>query len=188
MYNNKQIPSENINFAHEVKNRSGIDFNLCYHCQSCAGGCPFVKAMDFHPYAVIRLVQLGMQKEALECSAIWICVGCHTCAVQCPMSIDMSAVMDALRQMALEQGAVVAEDDVLEFHREVLNSIERYGRTHKLEIMMRYKIRKREWFSDMNVGIKMLAKRKLDLTPSRVRNIDEIRKLFHQSREGHHEE
>ncbi len=182
MNNNHQIPFKDISFPLEVKKRSGIDFNLCYHCRSCAGGCPFVKVMDFHPHAVIRLIQLGLRKEALECSTIWTCVGCHTCAIQCPMAIDMSAVMDSLRQMALEQGAVVAEEDVLDFHREVLNSIERYGRTHKLEIMMRYKVRKREWFSDMNVGIKMLAKRKLDLTPSRVRDINEIRKLFEQNR------
>jgi len=44
----------------------------------------------------------------------------------------------------------------------VLGSIERYGRTHKLEIMLRYKLKTRDLISDWTVGMKMLAKRKLD--------------------------
>ncbi len=67
---------------------------------------------------------------------------------------------------------------LLNFHREVLNSIERYGRTHKIEIMMRYKLRKLDLLSDWQVGLKMLAKRKLDLTPSRVERVGDVKKLF----------
>lgn len=70
------------------------------------------------------------------------------------MAIDMSAIMDALRQMAMREGAKIAEPDILSFHQEVLDSVKRYGRTHKLEIMLRYKIRTRRWFDDMNVAEK----------------------------------
>lgn len=167
-----------INFAVEVKNRSGIDFNRCFHCRSCACGCPFIRAMDYAPHEVIRLVQLGLRKEALECSTIWICVGCHTCAIQCPMAIDIAAVMDSVSQIALEEKAIIAEPDILNLHKEVLHSIERYGRTHKLEIMLRYKVQKRDWLGDLDVGLKMLAKRKLDLMPSKVKDIDKIKKIF----------
>ena len=165
-------------FASEVKKRSGTDFNMCYHCWCCTGGCPFSHAMDYTPNGIIRLVQFGLKRKALESSTIWLCVGCNTCSTVCPMRIDMSAIMDTMRQMALEEGISVAEPDILNFHKEVLHSIEHYGRTHKLEIMLRYKIRKRDWFSDMDVGLKMLAKRKLDLMPSKVNDIGEIRKFF----------
>jgi hypothetical protein len=94
------------------------------------------------------------------------------------MAIDMSAIMDSVSQIALEEEAVVAEQDILNLHKEVLHSIERYGRTHKLEIMLRYKVQKRDWFSDLDVGLKMLAKRKLDLVPSKVKDIGDIKKLF----------
>ena len=60
-------------FTAEVKRRSGVNVDLCWHCQSCAGGCPFVSAMDYPPNRVIRLIQLGLKKEALESSGIWIC-------------------------------------------------------------------------------------------------------------------
>ena len=162
----------------EVKQRSGVNFNQCWHCQSCAGGCPFVAAMDYPPNRVIRLVQLGLKKEALESTGIWICVGCNTCSIQCPNAIDIPAVNDALREMAIEEGVTVAEPDILNFHQEVLNSIERYGRTHKFEIMLRYKLRRRDWFSDMAVGLKMFAKRKLELLPSRSRDMQTIKGLF----------
>jgi len=51
--------------------------------------------------------------------------------------------------MAVEEGVKIAQPEIVKFHEEVLGSIERYGRTHKLEIMMRYKVRMRQWFQDM---------------------------------------
>ncbi len=165
-------------FQREVNELSGENVGLCFHCRTCAGGCPYIEAMDYSPHGVLRLAQLGLRKEALESSTIWVCVACHTCSIQCPMAIDIAAIMDALRHMAITEGAKIAEPNILEFHKEVLNSIERYGRTHKLEIMLRYKLRMRQWFQDMDIGLKMLAKRKLDLMPSRVKEIEEMRDLF----------
>ena len=134
--------------------------------------------MDMAPNAVIRLIQLGFKHEALTCSTIWMCVGCHTCSSECPQAIDMSAIMDALRQMAIEEGVPVAEPDILSFHNEVLKSIDRYGRTHKLEIMLRYKARKFDFLSDINLGLRMLAKRKLDMRPSKINDLEAVRQLF----------
>jgi heterodisulfide reductase subunit C len=134
--------------------------------------------MDYAPNAVLRLVQLGMEDQALECSTIWVCVGCNTCSSVCPMAIDIPAVMDGLRHKALEKGSVIADPDVLNFHTEVLNTVRKYGRTHKLEIMMRYKFKKLDLLSDMGVGLKMLKKRKLDLTPSKIRDKKAIEKIF----------
>ncbi len=171
-------------FIQEVSRRSGVNTGLCWHCKCCSGGCPFSDAMDYLPNQVIRLVQMGMKDEALSCSAIWICVGCHTCSMECPTAIDMAAVMDALRQMALAEGYAVAEPDILNFHKEVINSIYRYGRTHKLEIMMRYKLTTRRFLEDMNVGLRMFSRRKLDLRPSRVHHIAGIRRMFRRGKGG----
>ena len=174
-------------FRDEVNERSGENVGLCWHCRTCAGGCPYVKAMDYHPHAVFRLVQLGLRREALESSTIWICVSCNTCSIQCPVAIDIPAIMDALRHMAVEQGVKIAQPEILKFHEEVLDSIKRYGRTHKLEIMMRYKVRMRQWFQDMDLGLKMLSRRKLDLTPSRIHRVEEVSRLFAGSaKDGKH--
>jgi heterodisulfide reductase subunit C len=159
----------------------GGDFHRCLHCRCCGSGCPFIQAMDLPPNTVIRLLQFGLLQEALSSSTIWVCVACNTCAMECPMAIDIAALMDRLRHLALKKNMAPAEPDVLKFHRTVLDSIARYGRAHKLDIMMRYKLTTRHWLQDWQVGLRMLAKRKLDLLPSRVRRIDEIRALYASS-------
>jgi heterodisulfide reductase subunit C len=164
--------------AQDIQRLSGTNLNRCYHCRTCGNGCPFVQAMDYPPNGIIRLVQYGMRRQALESHTIWICVGCHTCSVQCPMEIDIAAVMATLRRLALEEGVMVAETNILDFHREVLHSIKQYGRAHKLGIMLRYKARVRQWFGDLDVGLRMLAKRKMDLKASRVKDMKEITRLF----------
>lgn len=164
-------------FLEVIRQKTGADFSRCFQCKSCSAGCPFSEIMDPFPNVVIRFVQLGLKKESLQCSTIWICVSCNTCSTQCPQAIDIPGVMDALRQMALREKTKIAEPDIVHFHNEVLHSIKKYGRTHKLGIMMKYKL-KRDWFGDLDVGLKMLAKRKLDLTPSKIKKPGVIKKLF----------
>lgn len=176
------LPSQiDPDFCTRIIDKAGSNINLCWHCNCCSGGCPFSQSMDYFPNQVIRLAQLGMKQEALTCSTIWICVGCHTCSIQCPMAIDMAAFMDALRQDAIASGMTISEPDIFNFHKEVLNSIRRHGRTHKLEIMFRYKLQKKDWMTDLDVGLKMLAKRKLDLMPSNIKNVQELSKMFHKT-------
>ena len=164
--------------ARDIERLSNSNLNRCYHCRACGSGCPFIRGMDYPPNGVIRLVQYGLRRQALESHTIWICVGCHTCSVQCPMGIDIAAIMATLRRLALEEGAMIAETNILDFHREVLHSIKQYGRAHKLGIMLRYKARVHQWFADLDVGLRMLAKRKMDLKASRVQAIEEITRLF----------
>jgi heterodisulfide reductase subunit C len=164
--------------AREVNRRSETDLNLCYQCRTCSNGCPFVTAMDHPPNVVIRMIQFGMRRQVLECATIWVCVNCNTCSSQCPNNIDIAAIMNTLTQMALEERSGVPTQDILDFHLQVLHSIEAYGRAHKLRIMLRHKLATREWFKDLDVGLKMFSKRKLDLFPSRVKAVKEIHRLF----------
>jgi heterodisulfide reductase subunit C len=167
-----------LSLAAEVKEQSGTDLFRCYQCRSCGNGCPFVQAMDYTPNQVLRLVQFGMRQEVLTCKTIWVCVGCHTCSSQCPMAIDIAAVMDTLRMMAVEEGMPIGKPNIIDFHEEVLRSLEKFGRAHKLGIMLGYKRQTGRWLRDLDVGLKMLAKRKLDLIPSRVGDVKEITELF----------
>lgn len=167
-------------FCEEIQSKSGVEFNTCLHCKTCVNGCPFVEGMDYAPNQIIRLIQLGMVEEALKSSTIWVCVGCNTCCSGCPMAIDIPTLMDQLRHKALETGIEIAEPDILSFHSEVLKTVKKYGRTHKLEIMMRYKFKKMDFLSDMGVGLKMLKKRKLDLTPSKIQDKKAIERIFKQ--------
>lgn len=166
------------NFAREVEALSHANLSRCWHCLACSGGCPFAEDMEYLPNAVIRMIQFGLKEKVLKSNTIWLCVGCNTCSMECPNSVDMAAIMDALRQMALQENSEIAEPGILSFHQAVIDSIRRHGRTHKLEIMMKYKFSQKDLFSDMNLGLKMLAKRKLDLLPSKVKDKKGIKALF----------
>ena len=43
---------------------------------------------------------------------------------------------------------------------------------------MRYKLKKKDLFSDLGLGVKMFQKRKLDLTASKVKNVKAIERIF----------
>jgi len=168
--------------ATQVQEKSGTNLLRCLQCWSCGNGCPFVASMDYTPNQVLRLLQFGRLQEVLSCQTIWLCVGCHTCSSQCPMNIDIAAVMDTLRLMALEKGIAVGKPNIRDFHGEVLKSLEKYGRAHKLSIMLGYKLRTGDWLSDWDLGLKMLAHRKLELRPSRVKAVEEIADLLKRYR------
>ena len=172
------LTSTSDNFVQTVQEKSRSDLSRCWHCFCCSGGCPFAKDMDFLPNVIIRMVQMGLKEKVLTSSAIWLCVGCNTCSMECPNAVDMAAMMDTLRRMAVQEKVKIAEPAVLSFHQKVIDSISRYGRTHKLEIMMRYKLSEKDFFSDMDLGLKMLSRRKLDLMPSKVKNKQQIQALF----------
>ena len=152
--------------------------SLCWHCRSCSGGCPFAEHMDFFPNQVIRLVQMGLSNEALRCNTIWICVGCHTCSTQCPNAIDIAAVMDALRQLAIREGITPAEKEIYRFHKYIYESIQRHGRLNKLEAMLQFKLGTGQLFTDLQLGMRMLTRGKLEVLPRRVKRQRELTAIF----------
>jgi hypothetical protein len=44
--------------------------------------------------------------------------------------------------------------------------------------MMRYKLRQFDMFSDLDLGLKMLAKRKLELLPSKISDPGIMKRIF----------
>jgi len=87
-----------------IEEISGQDMLACYQCGACSAGCPVAFAMDMLPSQVIRLVQLGQAEEALESETIWFCAACQTCYARCPKGVDLSRIMEALREIALQRG------------------------------------------------------------------------------------
>ncbi len=81
---------------------SGQDLFACYQCGTCSAGCPMVAEMDLLPDQLIRHVLFGMS-DALESTAIWVCASCYLCDERCPRGIDVSKIMEALRQIWLRQ-------------------------------------------------------------------------------------
>ena len=90
-------------FVKKIAELSGQDLMACYQCGKCSAGCPMVSTMDILPNQTIRLVQLGLQEDVLKSKTIWLCASCVTCGARCPRGVDLSKIMEALRQIMLRK-------------------------------------------------------------------------------------
>ena len=52
-------------FVAKVEKISGQKLLACYQCGKCSAGCPMAAHMDILPNQIIRMAQLGMQKQLL---------------------------------------------------------------------------------------------------------------------------
>lgn len=172
-------------FLEDVSSQvKGAPLQRCFHCRKCTAGCPMAVAMDYKPNAVVRMVQQGQRREVLGSSAIWLCVSCETCTMRCPNEVDIARMFDVLRQMALESGVQVAEKKVVAFHEAFLESIKKGGRIHEALMVCAYKLKSKDFFSDVGVGLSMFAKGRLPLLGQRVDEVGEVRKLFARQKNG----
>ena len=90
-------------FLGKVEELSGESIYACYQCGKCSAGCPSISEMDIFPSEIIRLVQLGEEKEVLNSKTIWICASCFTCVTRCPKGVDLAKIMESLRQINLRK-------------------------------------------------------------------------------------
>jgi len=86
-----------------IEEISGQDLLACYQCGKCSAGCPAAFAMDVLPSQVIRLLQLGLVEEVLNSETPWFCAACQTCYARCPKGVDLSRIMEAVREIALRE-------------------------------------------------------------------------------------
>jgi heterodisulfide reductase subunit C len=161
-----------------VRELAETDPLACYQCGKCSAGCPLSFAMDYQPRQIIRLVQLGMREQALGSSTIWLCAGCATCTTRCPRQVKIDGVMDALRQLAGQDGRAPREREVAAFHTSFLESVRRGGRVHELGMVGSYKLRTRRIFQDGGLGWNLLRHRRLPLKASPLRDRKTVERIF----------
>ena len=169
--------------ADEVQQSSGTAVNACFQCHKCSTGCPVGPEMDYLPSQVMRLVHLGSEAAVLESQAIWLCASCEACTTRCPQGIDIAAVMDALRIMAIDRKATLPDIHGEQFNRSFLGSVRRHGRVFEMGMMAFYKLRTGDFFSDVEKVPQMLAKGKLSLLPKRSGSVKEVRQIFRRAEE-----
>ena len=109
-----------------------MDLSVCFQCKKCSSGCPVASWPSARPSEIMRRLHLGAGDELLDSDLVWMCVSCETCSARCPMGIDVAAVMDALRRLALERGAPKPEGNVPLFNRAFLKTVEIFGRTYDI--------------------------------------------------------
>jgi len=115
------IKNTKSKFLDKVEELSGENIYACYQCGKCSAGCPSISEMDISPNEIIRLVQLGEEKEVLNSKTIWICASCFTCVTRCPKGVDLAKIMESLRQITLRKN--VDYVNPLSISKEVLSQV-----------------------------------------------------------------
>lgn len=121
----------------ELERVTGCNLDGCLQCGCCAGGCTSIEFMDYSPRQVIQLVKLGYRDVVLKSRAIWVCASCHICEDRCPAGINLSLLMDGLRQMAVREFAGSGGRPEY-FHRIFLDQVKLSGRQHEGLLAVRF--------------------------------------------------
>jgi len=181
IWRGETIPID-LSFVEVVNKRSSQQVQLCYHCHKCGAGCPVASFLDYIPDRLFRMAQLGLKRQVLSSTTIWLCSACHTCATRCPNDIDVTRVMDTLKEMALAQKIKSPQKVAARFHKAFLANLRRFGQLHEASLMAVLKLKTLNLFSDLKLGLRMFMKRKIALFPKKIKGAKEIRKLFKEVR------
>ena len=161
-----------------VKEISGVDVAGCLQCKKCTNGCPVTPMVNVTPSEIIRRLQLNAGDSIFNSDLVWMCASCETCFSRCPMKINMAAVMDALRILAVQKKASKQKGNVQHFNKSFLKTVKMFGRTYDLGMIAAYKLGTSSYFQDADKFPMMLKKGKIALLPSFKADKKYVKRIF----------
>ena len=159
----------NPDLAKRIQDELGQNVYLCYQCVRCTSGCPIAEYLDWQPNQIMRALQLGQEDIALHARTPWLCASCFTCSTRCPQGLDIPAIMDFLTRESRARGIKPQVSVVNVFSQAFMHEVRLWGRAYELGLMAEMKLRTGDLTSDIDLGLKLLQKRKLALFPSRAK-------------------
>lgn len=156
--------------AERVRAETGENVFLCYQCVKCASGCPVAEFFDWQPNQIMRAVQMGQEDIALHSLTPWMCACCQTCTTRCPQGLDVAAIMEFLAREALDRGIKPLAPAVDIFNQAFMREVRLWRRAYELGLMAELKLRTGNLTGDLDLGLKMIQKRKLPMLPRPARS------------------
>lgn len=140
--------------------------------------------MDHTPRQLFAMIRAEMKDEVLSSNAPWYCVSCYFCMVRCPQDVHITDLMYTLKRMAIAEGyeGEIAASDL---SQSFVGYIEEYGRSFELGLATRQFLRHhpRDVMKVAPMGLGMLSRRRIDLTPHRIEGIAELRAILARAKE-----
>ncbi len=84
----------------------GEHLDLCYSCGTCVSKCLIQQKLEpeYNPRRLLRMVMMDMREEAYQSPTTWLCSACDLCYPACPQQIHISALIGAVKTLAVEAG------------------------------------------------------------------------------------
>jgi len=92
--------------------------------------------------------------------------------------------MDSLRHIALRSGISVGGQSIPVFHKAFLDSIKSTGRIHELSLILRFKLKTRDFLKDAGLGWQMFRRGKIKVFPQGFTGGKEVREIFNAYEKG----
>jgi len=168
-------------FIEEIKKMPGGEKILdCIQCGVCAGSCHARFAMDYSPMQILKMAHLGLKREVLSSSTIWICASCYTCASRCPRNLNIPAIMSDFKNMAMKNNVPAPIALKPKFHKAFAGIVGKYGRMHEPELQMKLlnKTSPSKLLHNASLGLRMFRKGKLKLQPSKLNSSTHFSEIY----------
>lgn len=163
----------------------GEKIKACIQCGTCSGSCPSSHTMDYTPRKLIAMIRAGMEEEVLKSKAIWMCASCYSCKARCPRGIAITDLMYTLKNIAMASGCGHKLAGPV-FYGTFNRMVEKEGRINEGKFIVTFTL-KTDPFKIIGMaplGMKMLAKRRLPLKATAIKNKEEFRKILARIREA----
>jgi Fe-S oxidoreductase len=84
----------------------GETFMSCLQCGTCTSICPWNQVASYSPRRILRQLAMNAGTEQSVDEAVWNCMTCNSCGVNCPRGIELIDVMQAVRELNVNQGKI----------------------------------------------------------------------------------
>lgn len=159
----------------------------CLQCGTCGGSCPSGADMDHTPRALFAMIAAGMREAVLRSNTPWYCVSCYYCMERCPQEVHITDLMYTLKRKAIEAGLYRQSSaaDAPAFSENFIDSVDNHGRSFELGLVTRYHLRHHplDAMKIAPLGLGMLRRGRLDLTPRRIKGIGQLKAILAKARE-----
>lgn len=162
----------------------------CLQCGTCGGSCPSGPDMDYTPRYIFAMMAAGMDEEVLSSNTPWFCVSCYYCTVRCPQEIPITDIMYTLKRTAVAHGKY-HKDSHVDWSHSFIGLVEQYGRGFELGTMTRYLLfhhpldvvsKPKSTLDKGRMGLDMLRKKRLSLTPERIKNMPQLTAILTEAK------
>jgi Fe-S oxidoreductase len=118
----------------------GETFLSCMQCGTCTSVCPLNLVSSYSPRQIMRQLNLASGTEQSLDQAVWACVTCNACGVNCPRGIEIIDVTKAVRGLNVSNGRIP------EYFEEPLDSLK-----HRGNPWLGIREQRLEWAGDLKI-------------------------------------
>lgn len=140
--------------------------------------------MQYTPRTIFAMINAGRRDDVLSSNTMWCCVSCYLCTSRCPQEIPITEIMYALKRLAIAEG-MARDTDAPALAKTFTGLVDEYGRSFEFGLASRYYFfsKPTSILKMVPLGLSMLARGRMSLTPTRIRQVDQLQAIIKKAKE-----